>query len=95
MTSMAMSDENKLQETSSIKTKVYKFQENWKTNRLWLMFDNELNVMYTATYANSMINHRKPTVFRKAHRASESKMLRHTSTQICTEEQLKVSRGEF
>lgn len=43
-TSTATSDENK--ETSSIKTKVYKFQENWKTNRSWLIFDNELNVMY-------------------------------------------------
>jgi len=40
-TSVAAS-ESSFQTTS----KVYKFQEKWKTNRSWLLFDSDLNMMY-------------------------------------------------
>ena len=38
-TTTSMGDENK-------KSKVYKFQENWKIDCLWLMLDSESNVVY-------------------------------------------------
>ena len=41
-TTSAAPSESSFQTTS----KVYKFQEKWKTNRSWLLFDSDLNMMY-------------------------------------------------